>query len=456
MTAIANFITKEKNRKTLALWQILITWFCRILVGGLFTFSGFVKGIDPWGTFYKMQDYVSVLGIPGVSDGIIIVLVFLLFSIEFLIGIFIITGSFRKSSPILAFLFMMFMLPLSLWIAIKNPVPDCGCFGDAWIISNWATFGKNIAITIASAWLLIYNKRVHWLITPALQWLGFTASAILILTIGIVGHIIQPIHDFRSFPIGSQLTIADINIDTPHFIFIYEKNGIQKEFKETDSIPDEEDGWIFIDRKEIKSTSSINKPKQNDFRIWSEDGEEDVTTEVLGAKDGGRLILCIPDISEVSIAPTWKIHALKEWADNHDVDFIAVVAGPQNSIENWKDLSLTDYPIYTAEDTAIKELVRGNPAIVYTLNGEIIWKSTLAVIPGEEFLESSEADSATKLYPNISDKTTGIVVVYIGIMLVLIGFSFMQKLAWRKLGRLLIRKSHKTNSIDDGMVHREE
>ena len=174
---------KEKFRdegtiSPLPLYKNIITWILRLAVGGIFIFSGFVKGIDPWGTLYKMQDYVNVMPLPALSDGVLLTGVFLLFALEFLTGVFLVTGSFRRGAPILVMLFMAGMLPLTFWIALKSPVADCGCFGDAWIISNWATFWKNVAITAAAVWLIIYNRRVHWLVTPALQWLLFCISAI--------------------------------------------------------------------------------------------------------------------------------------------------------------------------------------------------------------------------------------------------------------------------------------
>ena len=62
-----------------------LTWLCRLLVGGTFLFSGFVKAIDPWGTIYKLNDYLAALGI-GLWDNLVLVGVIILCVFEFLTG----------------------------------------------------------------------------------------------------------------------------------------------------------------------------------------------------------------------------------------------------------------------------------------------------------------------------------------------------------------------------------
>ena len=40
----------------------IVTWILRVLCGGLFIFSGFVKAIDPWGTIFKVEEYLAAFG----------------------------------------------------------------------------------------------------------------------------------------------------------------------------------------------------------------------------------------------------------------------------------------------------------------------------------------------------------------------------------------------------------
>ena len=71
-------------------------------------------------------------------------------AIEFSVGVFLFLGIRRKVASALALLLMVVMTPLTLYLALANPVSDCGCFGDAWILTNWQTFGKNVVLLVAA------------------------------------------------------------------------------------------------------------------------------------------------------------------------------------------------------------------------------------------------------------------------------------------------------------------
>ncbi|WP_455593487.1 MauE/DoxX family redox-associated membrane protein, partial [Bacteroides sp.] len=124
---------------------------CRFLLGALFIFSGFVKAVDPLGFYYKIQDYLTAFGIVSWFPSYLpLFLGIVLSAIEFSVGIFLCLGIRRKIASTLALLLMVVMTPLTFYLALANPVSDCGCFGDAWVLTNWQTFGKNIVLLIAA------------------------------------------------------------------------------------------------------------------------------------------------------------------------------------------------------------------------------------------------------------------------------------------------------------------
>lgn len=404
----------------------VITWLARLIVGGVFTFSGFVKAIDPWGTIYKINDYLAVMQL-DIWPNLVLVGAFALCAMEFLCGVFILLGCFRRSVSYLCVCIMAFMLPLTLWIAMSNPVADCGCFGDAIKISNWATFWKNIVLTIGIIWLAIYNKRCHWVVTPALQWLAFLSSGMFIATVELFGYSSQPLLDFRPYQIGMSLVEENSSPnDSPSYVYIYEKDGERKEFTIDDELPDEDSGWTFVYRKEIPNEKQDDSSFTSDrnLRIWSKDGEEDVTEEAV-SQSGKELIIMMPDLSLVSPATTWKLNSLYEWSIKNDVEMAAVVSGSPEQIAIWEDLSMASYPIYTADDTQIKSVVRGNPGVVYLVDGVVEWKSTLSAINIDDFLSPDTSHDAANFGMDNPRILRNISYTYLTVIAVLIIMSFL-------------------------------
>lgn len=362
---------------------VVLTWLIRLFAGAVFIVSGLSKAIDPWGTFYKMTEYLSAMHIPIDALGnSVLVLSFLLFSLEFLVGVSLALGLFRKATPIIAAVFMMIMLPLTLWIAIADPVADCGCFGDFILLSNWATFAKNVVLSLAIVWLIKFNKTLYCLISPYLQWIAAVALAVFIAIVGYIGYWQQPLLDFRPYKVGSKLFADDEPSEyEPEFSFIYEKDGKQESFSIDDVLPDENDGWKFIRREEkaiVKVSPKPNAPDSGDFRIWDEAGDEDLTPYIDPV--GKKIILLIPDIASLSMAASWKINLLYDLAREKGMEFFAIAAGKPDDIALWRDLSAGQYPIYTSEDTAIKEVARGNPALIMLDGNTIRWKTALSAL----------------------------------------------------------------------------
>jgi uncharacterized membrane protein YphA (DoxX/SURF4 family) len=131
----------------------------RLLGGIVFIFSGFVKGIDPVGSQIKFGDYLAAAGL-ALPDSLLIVAAMLLCAAEFLIGVSLITGSFYRAGVVGYMAFMALFTPLTLVLAIFNPVSDCGCFGDAIHLTNWETFYKNIVLLVPG-FIMLMGRRRH-------------------------------------------------------------------------------------------------------------------------------------------------------------------------------------------------------------------------------------------------------------------------------------------------------
>lgn len=353
-----------------------IVWLLRLLVGATFVMSGLTKCIDLWGVVYKIEEYFIVWSI-DLPLSLYVMTALALSVSEFLLGLMLLIGSYRRSVPWLLLLVMTFMLPLSFYIFIANPVADCGCFGDFLTISNGATFLKNIFLTVAIVLLIMWNRQVACLFNPYIQWVPAVAAAVYILAVGMFGYNIQPLVDFRSFPVGTRLAVSDVDMDDsedagsePQFEFIYEKDGHQASFGESD-LPDST--WTFVDRKLV--AGSVDE--RTELVVY--DGDSEVTEDVIMA-DEPQLLIVIPDRRRVNISYTYAINELQHCMDSIGGSMIEIAAMPESEINGWRDLSMATYPIYRAEPTVLKELARGVVAAVYVEDGKIMWKRSLPSI----------------------------------------------------------------------------
>lgn len=358
-------------------WGPAVVAVLRLVVGGVFLFSGFTKGIDPWGSIYKFGEYASMFGLAG-YDGLLPFMAFSVSAIEFALGVFLLVGIYRRFTPYAMLLMMAVMLPLTLYIAVTGEMSDCGCFGDAVTLTNWGTFWKNVPLTLAVVYLVAYNNRVKNIYGFAVQWIVALLTFVYLLVIAWEGYFTQPLLDFRPFPVGTAIAGDDGGTDED-FLFLYEKDGVQQGFV-LDSLPD--DTWTFVDRVPVDgggddekvADASVYRP----ITVFDEDYK--VADGVVKGK-GEQLLLLFPSLSDVVIPFTYHINETYDFCMAHGIDVVGLTSNDRSEIAEWNDLSMAAYPMYIMDDSELKMVARGNPAAVLLSDGKIVWKRTLQSIP---------------------------------------------------------------------------
>lgn len=358
----------------------------RLIVGITFIIAGWAKAIDPWGFVIKMDEYFSVWGLSLPHEFIVAVCVGIA-CVEFCTGAMILIGAFKRWAVWTAAAFMLFMLPLTAYIAIADPVSDCGCFGDFIVISNWATFTKNILLSLIVVYLIMRNTSVPGLIPAPIQWLCMVASVAFPLYLSFVGYNVQPLVDFRPFKTGTMIfNPSESDIE---FEYIYEKDGLKQKFT-LDQLPDST--WNFIDAVEIGEGS-----KAASIAVFDEDGN-DVAHEL--AEDGVDhiyLIVANPDLQFLSRARF--VNELADYGKRHNSPLIAIVGVEGEALDEWKALVRPRFPVYTSEDTSLKMLARGTGALVFSRHGIIQWKRTLASIDTSLLCTTTEGNVLETIRP---------------------------------------------------------
>ncbi len=87
----------------------------RIIIGLTFIYSGFVKGVDPLGTMYKIEDYFIAYQMDWALSGAL-PLAYLLVCVEFMIGISLLLNLKINWTTWLLLAIMSFLRLLPCWM----------------------------------------------------------------------------------------------------------------------------------------------------------------------------------------------------------------------------------------------------------------------------------------------------------------------------------------------------
>ncbi|TLX71526.1 DoxX family protein [Labilibacter sediminis] len=357
----------------------------RIIVGITFLFSGFVKAVDPAGSAIKFTDYLTAFHLDSLTF-MVMPLAFILAAIEFLTGIHLLLGIKVKSFSVIATLFMAFFTPLTLVLAITNPVTDCGCFGDALILSNWETFAKNVIILIPTLFLYFNRKKYSSTVERYKQFIltiGFTVGILSISNYSLK-HL--PILDFRPYKTGSNISEGmqipeDAEQTEYSTTFILEKDGVKKVFT-AENYPYTDSTWVFVD-SETTVIKEGYQPPIHDFVLIDDNGE-DQTNNIL-EDDRPTLLIISPKIEKGEWGKNLnKIVELKKTLFEKGYNTYAITASTEENITNFEFNTEAGFNYLIADETMLKTVIRSNPGLVLLQKGNVVGKWHYNDIPNAD------------------------------------------------------------------------
>ncbi len=353
----------------------------------VFIFSGFVKAVDPLGTQYKIQDYLEAFGWVALVPAFLPFLASVLQAmVEFCLGIYLLFGIRRRMTTLFVVVIMGVMTPLTLWLALSNPISDCGCFGDAVTLTNWETFGKNVLLLIAAVSVFKWGNRITPLVTKRFDWLVAMYAFLYILGMTLYCYRELPVFDFRPYRIGTDIrkgmeipegakpTVYDTR-------FILQKNGVEKEFT-LDDYPDST--WTFVDSRTVVKEQGYEPPVR-DFSIIRQEDGEDVTDEIL-TDDKYTFLLVAHQLSQADDSSIDLINELYDYSVEHGYQFYCLTSSPDSDIEDWQERTGAEYPFCLMDDITLKTMIRSNPGLMLLKNGVVINKWSVNNLPDEYVL----------------------------------------------------------------------
>jgi uncharacterized membrane protein YphA (DoxX/SURF4 family) len=366
----------------------------RIFTGIIFVFSGFVKAVDPMGFAIKLVEYLEAYHLEFLHLTALPVAV-IASAAELMIGLNLLAVLRMRFTSWALLLFMCFFTVLTFISALTNPVSDCGCFGDAIVLTNWQTFGKNVILLLPAILLFIYRKQFIPAIRPAREWGIASFNLAVGCAISIYCLVYQPLIDFRPYKTGTyipeKMTIPPGSpVDQYVTLLVYEKNGQKKEFTDKD-FPWQDTTWKWVETKQKLIRKGYEPPIHN-FSITSSAGT-DITNEIL--TDTGYIFLfIIPDLEAASGKGLHKINDIAVRCKELGLKPIALTASTDSQVDKYKSGFQPVYEFYTTDETTLKTITRSNPGILLLSGGTIIDKWSHRDMPSPEELKRNLLSSA--------------------------------------------------------------
>ena len=329
------------NKRFVAVSHRVLVNLCRLVLSLALIFSGGVKLIDPHGTEYKIRDYAIAFGMDDVMWSYLPLLMSVGLSLaEFCLGVNLLFGSNRRWTSRVVFMAFALFTPFTLYLALENPVHDCGCFGDAWVLTNWQTFAKNVLLLSCAIVVCRWYRLQVRLISIHGQWLVSLYTWVYALMLMSYCLYTLPVIDFRPYHLGADIA---------------EK---MRWDDDTDRIP-----------------------PITDLVITDPLTGQDMTDSIVSGQ-GWKFLIVLPRVESADDGVMDKLAELTEYCLENDYMLTAMTASSDSLVDYWRDITGAEYPFLVADEIPLKTMIRSNPGLIL-LRGSVVagkWAST--EIPG--------------------------------------------------------------------------
>ena len=357
----------------------------QVILGLLFLFSGFVKGVDPLGTAYRVEDYFIAYGTEWMMPAAV-VLSFILNASELVLGALLLFNIKPKLTAWLVLIMMIFFTLTTLNDAINNPVPDCGCFGDVIIMTNWQTYYKNLVINFFVLILFIERGRVRKFYSSKAEWAMGVGFIAMFIGFQFLNYINLPMIDFRPWKVGNKM-IVENPLPVKYFVTYQNRNTEEQKEYLTPNYPYNDPEWVKNWKFVSQRVDDPNVMPGMDLSIINFGGE-DVTKSYLENLDYNFFVVAW-DLDKSNADAFIKINQLYENANEYNLTMICLTSTLPEQIEKLVELKNIpqDIHFFNADDIVLKTMIRANPGLILMKGGKVIEKWHQYQLPDWEEVE---------------------------------------------------------------------
>lgn len=416
-------------RRTL---YILLSLALQWTLAATFLFSGFVKAADPMGMEHKLEAYLQALDtwMPWVVSHAHAGTIYLdlpvvgLATLEFILGVYFLFGVHQKFSTTVGTLFMSVMTLITVYVYAYDPVPDCGCFGDAITLTNGQTLVKNIVLLGMAVGLLCCRRYMVRFVNRDSEWVPTNSSFIYIIGLSLYSIWYLPLIDFTGYRVGTHVIDALMGQYTTHYTYAA-------------------DGKTIIDAQ----SEQIAPPTIDEFAMTSNDSI-DIADEVL-ADSSYTFILTLPRLVTADKGCSDQLNDVYDFVVDHHLTMYCATTLTADERNTWCDHTGAAYPFVEASAEMLEAMVRSNPGLLLIHNGTIVGKWGHHNMPQESELNLKTLDALSRSAKDVSVNTTYIKLslLYVGLMLFVV-FTTNLRRGWRMRKAAKLKQKRRTIFIN--------
>ncbi|MGV8877853.1 MAG: BT_3928 family protein [Sphingobacteriaceae bacterium] len=362
--------------------KVNLIWFCRIVVGLLFIFSGFIKANDPLGFSYKLEEYFEVFHL-AFLNGFALPLSIFLCALEIIMGFALLIGAQAKKLVWGLLLLIIFFTFLTFYSAVFKVVQSCGCFGDAIPLTPWQSFFKDLILLALILFLFLNRTYIQPLFGKPIERALLLFITIVAFGAGIYTYNFLPVIDFLPYKIGINIPEA-MRIPPGAKADEYEqtyqlknkntgdvKSITDKEYLKTEIWKDE--NWEIVGDPQSRLIKKGFEAKIRDLNISDAQGD-DYTKELLD-NPYYNLIVVAYDLDNTDEAAIGKLNAtVLNLAENFNTRTVLLTSNSAVDAAAFSKKNNLMAEIFYADAVPLKSMVRSNPGVMLLKNGTIINK----------------------------------------------------------------------------------
>ncbi|MPN01726.1 hypothetical protein SDC9_148937 [bioreactor metagenome] len=168
--------------------------------------------------------------------------------------------------------------------------------------------------------------------------------------------------------------------DVMETVFVYSKDGIEKEFTE-ENYPWNDSTWVFVDMK-TKLVKEGEKPAIEDFSVEALYYDETISswdiggniTDIILSEPSYTFLMIAYSLEKMNLKHLENFKEVNRYAAEKGYSFYLLTSSSTEVVEAWEQRHQTGFQFCHADERVLKTMIRANPGLMLLKEGTVMDK----------------------------------------------------------------------------------